>query len=65
MKWFYIIAFAAAAGVSLAPFALLQKTDLAQYAGRVVSFDNYATKIKSLDPATCGDTSSASLQGNF
>lgn len=30
-----------------------------------VLYDSYGAKIKSLDPATAGDTSSAALQGNF
>jgi ABC-type transport system substrate-binding protein len=30
-----------------------------------VMYDTYGEKIKSLDPATCGDTSSASLQAAF
>ena len=30
-----------------------------------VIYDSYGEKIKSLDPATCGDTSSAGIQGNL
>lgn len=65
MKWFYIISVGLVAAMSAAPFLLLDREDNFAKPGEVVAYGIYAAKIKSLDPATCGDTSSAELQGNF
>lgn len=64
MKWFYIIAAAVAIGLSITPLWLLHGGVAQELAGQTVLYDTYNSKIKSLDPATCGDTtSSAILQG--
>jgi len=65
MKSFYVIAIVLVAALSLSPFVFLPKEDTSRFDGLVVGYSTYGAKIKSIDPATCGDTSSASLQGNF
>ncbi len=65
MKSFYIIAALTATVLVLSPLFLLDKPDDARYAGKIVSFDTYGAEIKSLDPATCGDTTSSSIQANI
>jgi ABC-type transport system substrate-binding protein len=68
MKWFYIISVALVAALSAAPFYLIRKDSAvgdAQAEGKMVSYGSYGAKIRSLDPATCGDTMSAMIQGNF
>ncbi len=64
MKWFYGISLIVVGTLAVAPFALLDKQDLDAYDGKVVLWDSYRSPIKSLDPATCGDTASASIQAN-
>ncbi|MBI5725504.1 MAG: hypothetical protein HZA50_16220, partial [Planctomycetes bacterium] len=44
-------------------FAISQETQKAQ--GENVSYSTFGAKIRSLDPATCGDTMSAGFQGNI
>jgi ABC-type transport system substrate-binding protein len=65
MKSFYVIAALVAAALILSPMLLLEGPDQTLYAGKVVSFGTYGAEVKSLDPATCGDTTSAGIQGNF
>jgi len=65
MKWFYAIALLVVSGLALLPLTYLRGESDSQYAGRVVSYDSYGAEVKSLDPATCGDTTSASIQGNI
>ena len=64
MKWFYAIALIVVAVLAGAPFVLLPKQNTNAYQGKVVLRDSYGSPIKSIDPATCGDTGSASIQSN-
>lgn len=77
MRLFYIISAALVVGLSLMPLWLLETPGVSQFeemtfpdgqGGRrraIVSYGAYGAKIKSVDPATCGDTSSAGIQGYF
>ncbi len=65
MKLFYIISLIIVGSMVLSPLWFLQKVDTKELQDLTVSYGTYASKIKSLDPATCGDTSSAFLQGAF
>lgn len=66
MKYFYIISVLVVAGLSAAPFILLDEENFAGGDdGKVVVYSTYAAKVDSLDPATCGDTTSAMIQGNI
>jgi len=65
MKAFYVISIGVVAALTLSPFVFLPKEDTSRFDGLVVGYSTYGAKIKSVDPATCGDTSSASLQGYF
>lgn len=67
MKWFYIISIGAVAAMALSPFVLLpgeMVAGLGNDQGKTVSYGTYASKVRSVDPATAGDTMSASIQGN-
>lgn len=63
MKVFYLIAFLAVVGLALSPFRLMPKPAPVAEPGQVVLYDNLPAKIKSIDPATAGDTLSAAVQG--
>ena len=65
MKWFYIISSVTVLLLGLAPFALLKPEKPSRFDGKVVGYNIYMEKVKSLDPATCGDVTSADIQGNF
>lgn len=65
MRSFYIIATLVAAALVLSPLILLKGHDDTQFAGKTVSFGTYGSEVKSLDPATCGDVTSANIQANF
>ncbi len=65
MRWFYILTAGLVIGLGLAPWYFIKPVDTSMLKGKSVIWDSYAAKINSLDPATCGDTSSAGLQGNF
>lgn len=65
MKYFYIFSALGVILLSLAPFALIGANNLSQQSDQVVMYDTYSSKIKSLDPATSGDTTSAALQGSI
>ena len=65
MKWFYISALLGAAVLSLAPFYLLKRQDTSAFEGKVVSYSTYGAKVRSIDPATAGDTTSAGVQGGM
>jgi ABC-type transport system substrate-binding protein len=65
MKWFYVIAAVVVGALALAPFYLLD----AQHGagadeGQVVYHNVYSAKVKSIDPATCGDTTSSANQAH-
>ncbi len=64
MKVFYIIALLAVVLLALSPFYLLPSEPTGRFAGKVVTYRTYTSKIKSIDPATCGDTTSSGVQGN-
>jgi len=60
---FYTIACLVVLGLIFAPVALLSLRKNADYGDRVVLYNSYSAKVKSIDPATCGDTTSAAIQG--
>jgi ABC-type transport system substrate-binding protein len=65
MKWFYIIAAGIVAVLALAPFYLLKpQQDTGMGEGQVVYHNVYSAKVKSIDPATCGDTTSSANQAH-
>ncbi len=65
MKWFYIISLAVAALLCVFPlFALHETAGQGASAGAVHNL-LYSSDIKSLDPATCGDDMSSTIQANF
>jgi ABC-type transport system substrate-binding protein len=64
MKGFYVAATLVALALTLSPFVLLDRQEEDEYAGKVVRSDVYGSAVKSLDPATCGDTTSSGFQGN-
>jgi len=64
MKTFYVLAAIVVLGLSLAPFFLLHNEDTSILKGKIVAYSTYGAKVRSLDPATCGDTMSAAVQGN-
>ncbi|RPI60551.1 MAG: hypothetical protein EHM48_07055, partial [Planctomycetaceae bacterium] len=67
MKYFYIFSVVGVIALSLSPFAFISAkqnvsdTDVSV----MVANTTYPAKIRSLDPATCGDTTSAAMQGNI
>ena len=63
MKWFYLISLLCVATLTLSPLVLLPSGRGADLRGLVVAYNTYGAKIKSLDPATCGDNVSATFQG--
>ncbi|HAJ79229.1 MAG TPA: hypothetical protein DCO75_05610 [Fibrobacteres bacterium] len=65
MKWFYIIAVSVVALLCAMPLFLLQ-TDTAKDNGNGSVYRlTYSDDVKSLDPATCGDEMSSTIQANF
>jgi len=80
MKWFSVISLIVAAAMAASPFLLL-RSDTAGYdrvvigyddtgqaifaARRVVRFSSYSATVRSIDPATCNDPTSAWIQGHF
>lgn len=64
MKGFYVIAPAVVVALTLSPFLLLEPRDPSRYKGKVVRFDTYGSPVRSVDPATCGDTTSSSFVSN-
>ena len=81
MKWFYIIAILVAGGMVVLPLTYLKAEKEGQFDGLVIGYgedgrpirkdkavvyyDGYGAAIRSIDPITCGDTSSAGIQSNF
>ena len=61
MKWFYITALAAVGLLVASPMFLLPWGRDDADGGNAVS-DVYSSPIKSIDPATCGDTASSQFQ---
>jgi oligopeptide transport system substrate-binding protein len=50
--------------LTFAPVTLLSLRREASFEGKTVYYSSYGAKIKSIDPATCGDTTSAAAQGH-
>jgi len=65
MKWFYATALGVVALLTASPYLLLRGGGGDAADGTVVGYNIYGAKVKSIDPATCGDTTSAGLQGSF
>lgn len=66
MRLFYIISVLAVMGLGAMPFILLDREELVGGDGNeLVVYSSYGAKVRSLDPATCGDTTSAMIQGNI
>lgn len=65
MKWFYAISLLVVAALVLSPLVLLREQSVDIPAGKVVLWDTYGAAVKSIDPATCSDTTSSSIQANF
>ena len=62
MKTFYVISVLAVILLFLSPMVLLPRSEAPE---GMVAYSTYGSKIRSLDPATCGDTTSAGVQGNI
>lgn len=65
MRWFYALSLLVVAALVASPFALLKEEKLDRFAGKVVGHNIYGAKVNSVDSATCGDTTSTAIQGNF
>jgi oligopeptide transport system substrate-binding protein len=65
MKWFYILSLLVAATLVLFPVFLLSGEGSGRASGANVYRLTYPADVKSIDPATCGDDMSSSIQGNF
>ncbi len=75
MKWFYLIAMILVAGLFTGPLWVpgwLEAPAEEPYSEiatpnpePIVRYDSYASAVKSIDAATCGDTTSSGIQGNF
>lgn len=73
MKWFYIISLCIVGLLAASPLVFLKGRDSNEYAslkaslGRdpIIRYDSYGGGVKSIDPASCGDTTSSAFQGNF
>ncbi len=66
MKWFYILSLAVVAIlVSLPLFVLRKAAGSGAQDGGMVYEAVYNADVKSLDPATCGDVTSSTIQANF
>lgn len=63
MLKFYIISLLIVLSLVFAPVLFLALRHEDRYAGKVVLYNSYSAKVKSIDPATCGDTTSAAMQG--
>lgn len=62
MKWFYVISLAVVAALVASPMFFLPAPKTDAYAGKIVSYSVYGSAVRSLDPATCGDTTSHLFQ---
>lgn len=65
MRWFYVISGGIVLILTASPLLLVQGEDLSRFRGKIVSYNAYGAKVRSLDPATCGDTTSSGIQTNF
>ncbi len=64
MKGFYIIALVVVAALALTPYLFLPAPEPDLYADQVVRYGVYSSAVRSVDPATCGDTTSSSFIAN-
>ncbi len=65
MKWFYVTALVVIGLLVALPYYLLGHGEDRTGAGSVVGYNVYGSKVKSVDPGTCGDTTSAGIQGSI
>jgi len=65
MKWFYITALILVALLVASPLVLLSRPAVRAAGLDVIGYNVYGSKVKSVDPATCGDTTSAAIQGSI
>lgn len=65
MKWFYALSLLVVALLTAFPLVLLSKDTADRHAGKIVGYRTYSADVKSIDPATCGDDISSSIQANF
>ena len=65
MKWFYFFSFSLVVLLCAVPLLVLRDTS-AKASGRATVYRlTYGDDVKSLDPATCGDEMSSTIQANF
>lgn len=70
MKWFYIISVLTIAAMTAGPYFYLRDKAQGNRPGAgaaegVVAYNSYSAKVRSLDPATCGDAISILFLGNI
>ena len=65
MKWFYILSLLVVAALALFPVFLLSGDTGGRHPGAMVYRLTYPADVKSIDPATCGDDMSSSIQGSI
>ncbi|NLX12941.1 MAG: hypothetical protein GXY44_04700 [Phycisphaerales bacterium] len=59
----YIISLLIVLTLVFAPVLFLALRHEDRYAGKTVLYNSYSAKVRTIDPATCGDTTSAAMQG--
>jgi oligopeptide transport system substrate-binding protein len=66
MKWFYFLSLAVVAMLVAMPLFILRKPDSRTHTAASIVYNAiYNADVKSLDPATCGDVTSSTIQANF
>lgn len=65
MKWFYLALSIVLILLILSPFFMLSDEFKKQQADGTVYHAEYSSAVKSIDPATCGDVTSSSIQANI
>jgi len=65
MKWFYFISVTVVIALCALPLFLLRDDSMSSASRASVYRLTYSDDVKSLDPATCGDEMSSSIQSNF
>ncbi|MCD4699755.1 MAG: hypothetical protein K8R91_04185, partial [Phycisphaerae bacterium] len=65
MKWFYIISLFVVGLLTASPMFFLKGAEKDKYKGKVVRYGTYGSAVRSVDPATCGDTTSSGFQGDI
>ncbi len=65
MRWFYISSIAVVALLALSPMAFLTGELREQHPEGMLSWNTYGSAVKSIDPATAGDVTSAGIQANI